>query len=104
VEGLSSLQFERTAAHELTHAWMALAGCPERQADAFREGACDLAAYYYLQTLDSPEASAMRHRMMLSEDAIYGAGLKRQLRYAQQFRVSGMLRALKAHRDFPPGF
>ncbi|MEB3224091.1 MAG: protein DA1 [Candidatus Sericytochromatia bacterium] len=104
LRGLPTLQFERTLAHELTHAWMALNGCPMQQAAAFREGACDLAAYYYLQRVGTREATHLKRRMMANPDPVYGEGLRRQLRFAQAHRVSGMLAQLKQRQDFPPGW
>jgi hypothetical protein len=104
LRGLPSLAFERTLAHELTHAWMALHSCPRDQAPAFREGACDLAAYFYLQKVGTPEATRFKRRMQANTDPVYGEGLRRQLRFAQAHRVRGMLAQLKVRRDFPPGW
>lgn len=104
LRGLPTLQFEQTLAHELTHAWMALHGCPRDQAPAFREGACDLAAYFYLQTLGTAEARRLKKRMQANPDPVYGEGLRRQLRFAEAHRVSGVLAQLKVRKDFPPGW
>ena len=102
--GLPRVQFEKTAAHELTHAWMALAGCPRDQTPAFREGACNLAAYFYLQTLGTPYAARLKHYMLEDTDPVYGEGLRRHVRYAQAHRVRGTLAALRTHQDFPAGY
>lgn len=102
--GLPRFVFEKTVAHELTHAWMALAGCPRDQTPEFREGACNLAAYFYLQTRDTPAAAKLKHLMLQDDDPIYGEGLRRHIRYATDHRVRGMLALLKTSRDFPPGY
>lgn len=102
--GVPPVYFEKTAAHELMHAWMALNGCPREQAPAFREGACNLIAFYYLQTMNSPKATELRKLMMKEPDPTYGDGLRRHVRYAQAYRVRGMLALLKAETDFPAGF
>ncbi len=102
--GLPRFVFEKTAAHELTHAWMALAGCPRDQTPEFREGACNLAAYFYLQARATPAATMLKRQMMKDEDPVYGEGLRRHIRYATDHRVRGMLAILKTNRDFPPGY
>lgn len=102
--GLPRFAFEKTAAHELTHAWMALHGCPVDQADAFREGACNLAAYFYLQQRGTPDHARLKRAMLEDPDPVYGEGLRRQIRYATDHRVRGMLAILKTRRDFPPGY
>ncbi|MEB3329547.1 MAG: protein DA1 [Candidatus Sericytochromatia bacterium] len=104
LRGLPTLQFEQTLAHELTHAWMALHGCPRDQAPAFREGACDLAAYFYLQSLGTPAATHLKRRLQANPDPVYGDGLRRHLRFAQVHRVSGVLQQLRVRKDFPPGW
>ena len=102
--GLPRVHYEKTAAHELMHAWSALNGCPKDQAPAFREGAANLAAYYYLQTRGGAEADKVKRQMLEEDDPTYGEGLRRHIRYATAHRVRGMLAILKTHHDFPQGY
>lgn len=101
---LPEAEFERTAAHELTHAWMSLQGSPDRAEPAFVEGACNLVAYYYLQTQGTADADRLKKRMLASSDPVYGEGLRRQIRYATAYRVSGLLKILPTATGFPAGY
>lgn len=102
--GMPAPHFEKTAAHELMHAWMSLAGAPQDASPPFAEGACNLVAYFYLQTRGSGAWDKVRHHMLKNPDPVYGEGLRRQIRYATDHRVSGLLRILPEARDFPPGY
>lgn len=104
LHSLPQAEFEKTAAHELTHAWMSLAGSPMRAEGAFVEGACNLLAYYYLQTRATPDADRIKHAMLKNPDPVYGEGLRRQIKYATDHRVSGLLKILPTHTGFPPGY
>jgi hypothetical protein len=97
-------EFERTAAHELTHAWMSLAGAPHEADPAFVEGACNLIAYYYLQTRDTSDANRIKKLMLKSPNPIYGEGFRRQIKYATDHRVRGLLKILPTATGFPAGY
>jgi hypothetical protein len=103
LNGLSKDAFERTAAHELMHAWMFLDQQP-KHAPALEEGVCNLAAYYFLQENPRPEAVLMRKGMVQSQDPVYGEGLRRAIRYVEAHQFNGLVDMLRKHSDFPWGY
>lgn len=103
LEGMPLEVYEQTAAHELMHAWMFLDGQPNHT-PVLEEGACNLAAYYLLQENTSPFAGFMREALFQSKDPVYGAGLRRAIRYVQANQFAGLVKMLRANQDFPAGY
>lgn len=103
LHGLPLEVFEKTMAHELMHAWMFLDKQPEH-APQLEEGVCNLAAYYVLQESSTDLASFMREAMWKSKDPVYGQGLRRAITFVQRHEFSGLVKMLRANKDFPRGF
>jgi hypothetical protein len=101
--GLPSEIFEKTAAHELMHAWMFLDHQPDH-VPALEEGSCNLASYYILQESTTPLAGFLREAMYKSTNPVYGTGLRRAIRYVQANQFTGMVKLLRGNKDFPTGY
>ena len=103
LHGLPLEVFEKTMAHELMHAWMFLDKQPEHQPQ-LEEGVCNLAAYYVLQESATDLAGFMREAMWKSKDPVYGQGLRRAIAYVQRHEFVGLVKMLRANKDFPRGY
>ncbi len=103
LHGLPMEVFEKTMAHELMHAWMFLDKQPEHLPQ-LEEGVCNLAAYYVLQESASDLADFMREAMWKSKDPVYGHGLRRAITFVQRNEFSGLVKMLRANKDFPRGY
>jgi hypothetical protein len=103
LRGLPLEVYEKTMAHELMHAWMFLDRQPEHAAP-LEEGVCNLAAYYMLQESGSDLAEFLREAMWKSRDPVYGSGLRRAITYVQRHEFAGLVKMLRAKKDFPSGF
>lgn len=103
LHGLPMEVYEKTIAHELMHAWMFLDKQPEHS-PALEEGVCNLAAYYVLQENQSKLAGFMRESLYKSPSPTYGQGLRRAIRYVQAYQFPGLVKMLRANKDFPRGY
>ncbi|MOA52388.1 hypothetical protein D3C78_1756790 [compost metagenome] len=103
LHGLPLEVYEKTIAHELMHAWMFLDKQPEH-APALEEGVCNLAAYYILQENPSQFAGFMKEALYKSKSPTYGEGLRRAIRYVQAHEFPGLVKMLRTHTHFPPGY
>ena len=101
--GMPKEVYEKTMAHELMHAWMFLDKQPEHS-PALEEGVCNLAAYYILQESDTVLAGFLKESLYKSPSPTYGEGLRRAIRYVQAHQFPGLIKMLRAQRDFPPGY
>lgn len=103
--GLPRFMFKAVAAHELTHAWSYLHGCPLKQDLALSEGAAMFVEYTYVHRDTSPRGQYLCQQMVGDRHPAYGGGLRRLLRYAKgHHQMQGVLAALKTRRTIPSGY
>ena len=80
--GLPDFEFDRVAAHELMHVW--LAHRDSRPPKQVEEGLAEALSYWYVGHVGHQLAPYLRHSIATQEDEIYGGGFRR-VRRAEEF-------------------
>ncbi|MEW6752304.1 MAG: protein DA1 [Candidatus Latescibacterota bacterium] len=98
--GLPAEHFCAVAAHELGHVYLFEQGFADlpRQVE---EGVCELLSCLWLGTRAGPEAAFHAERKRLSDDPLYGAGLRSALDALQGRSLAEVLDHVRQHRAFP---
>ena len=94
VGGLAREHFEGVLAHEFGHVWLF-----QERLDAIRgapaEGFCELVKHLWLTKLGTPLALALKDRMALNPDPIYGEGFRGMKLAWEQQGLPGVLDRLR---------
>lgn len=96
--GLPHGFFEEIAAHELTHAWQALA-CPDDQSDELREGTAEVVSYLYLQSRGG-QAIWMK-RILNNEVSSYREAFKKTYAWYQKVGPQKFFSSLPTMKTLP---
>jgi hypothetical protein len=92
--GMPTTQAKAVLAHELMHVWLFDHGIVDIDA-ALREGSCNYAAYWYMDSLGSAESNFVKRAIISNLDPVYGRGFRDVKQYVDTNGTAAWLQMLR---------